>query len=431
MSRNDASTYRLTTLPNGLRVATESLPGKHTIALAISVDVGARYEDASENGLSHFLEHMAFKGTKTRNARQIAEIFEDVGASINAFTSNEQTVYYARFLPKDLTLAVEIFADILQHSTFAEDELERERGVILQEIAMHHDQPEDLVFDHFHATIYPDQPLGRTILGTPDRISAFTADDLRAYMGKHYVPSRMVISAAGKVDHDELVDLVKCLFTYTDPGQPQRPPASQHIGGDYRQDADFEQMHLLLGFKGIPFHHPDYYTAQVMATALGGGMSSRLFQEVRERRGLAYSVYSFLSSYEDNGIFGVYAAAAESSAAELTPVMCGEILRMAEEGISEEELQRAKNQHIAGLQMVRESVSSVAEWLGRHLLVYGEYRPAEVLQKGYESVTLEDVQRVLREMLSAAPVTVAALGPQQGLAEYDCIRDLFTSYQSA
>lgn len=423
---SSASGYRLTTLPNGLRVATDKLFGTHTIALAISVDVGARYEEAQENGLSHFLEHMAFKGTKTRNARQIAEIFEDVGASINAFTSNEQTVYYARFLPKDLPMVVEVFADILQNSIFSDEELERERGVILQEIAMHQDAPEDLVFDHFHATIYPNQPLGRTILGTPNRIESFSADDLRAYMAKHYVPARMVISAAGNIEHDTLVALIGEHFHYTHSGSPLRPPKARYHGGDFRKEADFEQLHLLLGFPGMAFTHKDYFAAQIMATALGGGMSSRLFQEVREKRGLAYSVYAFLSSYEDNGIFGMYAAASETSAKELAPVMCEEVLRMAEEGISEAELERAKNQHIAGLQMVRESVSSVAEWIGRHLLCYREYRTAEMLEAGYEAVTREDVRCCLQQMLASGPLTLAALGPQGELAAYPEISTLFS-----
>lgn len=418
-------TYRLTTLKNGLRVASEWLPGAHTVALAVSVNVGARYEEASENGLSHFLEHMAFKGTKTRSARELAEVFEDVGASVNAFTSNEQTVYYTRFLPKDLPLAVDVLADILQHSTFIDEELERERGVILQEIAMHQDAPDDLVFDHFQQTLFSGQPLGRSILGTPEHISSYSADDMRRYMAQHYQPARMVISAAGNIDHLQLVELVEKYFHYQQPGEDMRPPVAKYIGGDMRQPADFEQMHLVVGFPGLSFSHPDYFAMQVMATALGGGMSSRLFQEVREKRGLAYSVYAFLSSYEDVGVFGLYAAAAESSAPELLPVMCDEVLKMAEEGITEAELVRARNQHIAGLQMARESVSSVAEWIGRHLLCYGEYRDTDALIAAYEQVTAEDVRRVLRAALSSGPMTLAALGPQNGLPAYEDIRTRF------
>lgn len=423
--------YRETRLPNGLRIASESLAGTHTVALAVSVDVGARYETQEENGLSHFLEHMAFKGTKTRTAQQIAETFDDIGANLNAFTSSEQTVYYARLLPEDLPLAVEVLADILQNSLFAQEELERERNVILQEIAMHQDTPEDLVFDYFHETVYPSQPLGRSILGTPERISRVTAEELRSYMAKHYHPRRMVVSAVGVVDHDALVQCVEQYFIYTDTGKGEVSPAANYIGGDCRVPADFEQMHLLMGFPGPCFTDPDYYAAQIMATILGGGMSSRLFQEVREKRGLAYSVYSFLSAYSDNGMFGVYAAAAEQSAGDLAPVLCDEILRLAEHGVSAAELQRAKRQHIAGLQMVRESVSSVAEWIGRHLLCYGEYRRVEDLAARYEAVTAEDVARILKRLLAEGPVSITALGPQQGLAGYEAISNRFKVAQDA
>jgi predicted Zn-dependent peptidase len=423
--------YEETRLPNGLRVATESMPHAHSIALAISVDVGARYEQSRENGLSHFLEHMAFKGTSTRNARAIAEAFDDVGASLNAYTSSEHTVYYARVLPKDLPQAVEILADILQHSTFSEEELERERNVILQEIAMHHDAPEDLVFDLFHEAVYPNQPVGRSILGTPELVELFSSDSLRRYMSKHYSPSRMVVSAAGAVDHGELAELVSKHFEYDKPGEVLKPEPAVYKGGDRRQSDDFEQMHLVLGLPGLSYNDPDYYAAQVMATALGGGISSRLFQEVREHRGLAYNVYAFLSSYKDGGIFGMYAAASEKSAKELAPVLCDEVLRMADSGISSAELERARNQHTAGLLMMRESVSSVAEWIGRHLLCYGEYRDTAALCAGYEKVNREDITRVLRRLVSAGDLTVTALGPQKGLARYEQLNDRFKHTRAA
>lgn len=425
------SGYEETRLPNGLRIATETMPGAHTIALAISVDVGSRHEQSRENGLSHFLEHMAFKGTATRNAQQIAEAFDDVGASLNAYTSSEHTVYYARFLPKDLPLAVEILADILQHSTFEQEELERERNVILQEIAMHHDAPEDLVFDHFHARVYPDQPVGRSILGTPELVESFTADSLRRYMGKHYCPARMIVTAAGNIDHGHLVELVGNLFDYESPGEALLPETASYVGGDCRKPADYEQMHLVLGLPGLSYTDPDYYAAQIMATALGGGMSSRLFQQVREKRGLAYNVYAFLSSYKDGGIFGMYAAAGEKSAAELAPVLCDEVLRMAEDGISSAELERARNQHMAGLQMLRENVSSVAEWIGRHLLSYGEYYNTERLCDEYEKITREDVTRVLRRLVAGGDLTCTALGPHKGLVAYDELNRRFRDLRHA
>jgi predicted Zn-dependent peptidase len=326
---------------------------------------------------------------------------------------------------------VEVLADILQHSVFSEEELERERNVILQEIAMHHDAPEDLVFDLFHAAVYPNQPVGRSILGTPELVELFSSDSLRRYMGKHYCPARMVISAAGCVDHGELAALVGEHFDYEQPGEVLVPEQAVYVGGDYRKTVDFEQMHLVLGLPGLAYNDPDYYAAQVMATALGGGMSSRLFQEVREHRGLAYNVYAFLSSYKDGGIFGMYAAASEKSAKELAPVLCDEILRMAEDGISSNELQRAINQHTAGLLMLRENVSSVAEWIGRHLLCYGDYRDAPQLCREYEQVSREDVVRVLRRLINDGDLTCTALGPQKGLVGYDDLNVRFKHAKAA
>ncbi|MCH2546647.1 MAG: insulinase family protein [Alphaproteobacteria bacterium] len=423
--------YEETRLPNGLRVATEAMPGAHSIALAISVDVGSRYEQSRENGLSHFLEHMAFKGTAKRNAREIAEAFDDVGASLNAYTSSEHTVYYARVLPKDLRLAVEVLSDILQHSTFSEEELERERNVILQEIAMHHDAPEDMVFDLFHEAVYPDQPVGRSILGTPELVECFTSDSLRRYMGKHYNPARMVISAAGAVDHGELASLIQEHFDYPSAGIVLAPEKALYVGGDKRKNDDFEQMHLVLGLPGLAYDDPEYYAAQLMATALGGGMSSRLFQEVREHRGLAYNVYAFLSSYKDGGIFGMYAAASEKSAKDLAPVLCDEVLRMAEDGVSSAELERARNQHTAGLLMLRENVSSVAEWIARHLLCYNKYRNTAELCAEYDKVTREDVSHVLRRLISEGELTCTALGPQKGLPHYDTLNARFSHARAA
>lgn len=414
--------FQETALKNGMRIATESLLGARSVALAVSVDVGARYESAEESGRSHFLEHMAFKGTKRHSARAIAESFDAIGASINAYTSSEQTVYYVRLLPQDLPLAVEMLADILQNSVFDPEELERERNVILQEIAMHQDAPEDLVFDYFHERVYPDQSLGRSILGTPPLIAHVTRDDLVGYMQKHYTPARMVVSAAGVVDHAELVKLIEKHFIYPTSPKAEKPLPAKYVGGDIRKAGDFEQMHLIVGLPGMAYSDPDYYACQIMTTVLGGGMSSRLFQEVREKRGLAYSVYGFMSSYADSGMFGMYAAANEQSAAELGPVLCDELMKLADEGIEEKELQRAVRQHTAGLQMMRENVSSVAEWIGRHLLVYGRYIDADELAGCYESITCDAVQRAAQRLIGSGPLTVAVLGPQKGLAEYETLQ---------
>lgn len=413
--------YRMTTLPNGLRIATETLPGALTVAIAVSVDVGSRDEKKSENGLSHFLEHMAFKGTARRSAREIAEAFDNVGANLNAYTSIEQTVYYARLLPQDLSLAVEVLGDILLHSSFDEEEMARERQVILQEIAMHQDTPDDLVFDLFNETMFFKQSLGRSILGPKEQVAAYGREDLLQYMHTHYHPSSIVISAAGAVVHEAFVAMVEAHFRYG-AAKPKLPrEAGIYRGGEKRVTRDLEQLHFVLGFEGISYHDPDYYAAQMMSTALGGGMSSRLFQEVREKRGLVYSVYSFISSFDDAGTFGVYAGLGPEQVPELVPVLCDELQRMAEHGISEEELQRALNQHTAGLVMARESVTSVAEWIGRHLLLYGEYQTLDKLTDRYKAVTSDDVQRVLKRILSGGAPTLTVLGPHKKVEPYEKI----------
>lgn len=410
--------YQLTTLDSGLRIATETIPHVETVAVAVSVDVGARYETPEENGLAHMLEHMAFKGTQRRDARAIAEIFDDIGGQGNAYTSAEQTVYYAKVLKEELTTAVDILGDILLHSTFDEGELERERGVILQEIAMHHDSPDDLVFDLFQETAFPDQPIGRSILGTPENIARFTRNDMQSWMDRFYHPQKIVVTAAGNLSHDELVALTKEHLDFaTRPLHAPATPARYH-GGDKRITRDLEQLHLLIGWECGSVHHPDYYALQLLSIILGGGMSSRLFQEVREKRGLAYHVQSMVSACDDSGVFSLYAATSEEHTQELVPVLCGEVLRLAD-SVTELELERAKRQHRASLLMAKENTSSVTEWMGRHLLVFGEYKTAETLTRIINAITLDDIRRLARQFASDSRLSVTALGPQQGLESFD------------
>lgn len=411
-------TYQLTTLPNGLRVASESLPGVETATVAVTADAGARNEALGEGGLSHLLEHMAFKGTTRRTARQIAEEFDDIGGNLNAYTSLENTVYYGKVMAHHVDLAVDILGDILQHSLFSEEELTREKSVILQEIAMHHDTPEDLVFDHFHNAAYPDQALGRSILGTGESVAAATREQVAGYMQRHYQPSQMIISAAGAVDHDFLVREVEKHFAPTRSAASQKMEKGVYRGGDVRTERDLEQLHFMMGLEGVSTHDPDYYALQVLSIILGGGMSSRLFQEVREGRGLAYTVQAFVSSYKDTGLLGIYAATAEESAVELVPVLCDEIRKMTKQ-VGDAELKRGKNQYIAGVVMSRESTSSVAEWIGRHLLVYGRYKTAQQIIAAVDALTAEDICRVATRLLKASTVTVAALGPLGALEPYE------------
>ncbi len=397
--------YHLTTLNNGLRVATEFLPSVETVSLAVSVGVGARYEHESENGISHLLEHMAFKGTKTRSAKDIAEAFDNIGGQLNAYTSMELTVYYAKVLKQDVAFATEILADIMQNSTFAEDELAKEKEVIIQEIAMHQDSPEDLAVDCFDDKAFPGQPLGRSILGTPERVAAYCRDDVIGYMARHYVPTNMVVSAAGNIDHHKFVSMVERYFTM--PAAPAAPvaPVAVYGGGECRVVTDHEQVHVALGFPAVSMHDARYYALQLYAGILGGGMSSRLFQEVREKRGLAYSVYAMGNAYADVGVLGIYAATSPDKAEELARILGSEVARM-EHGVTDAELTRAKNQGKAELLMSREGSQTVAGWIGRHLLMYGEYKQLPDIVAKIDAVTREDIQALAMLIHSGNPTRI-------------------------
>lgn len=403
--------YALTTLTNGLRVATERDDNCHTAAFAIAVDVGARNETREQGGLSHMLEHMAFKGTARMNAKQIAEAFDLMGGNVNAYTSHEHTVYYAKVLREYADDALSLLCDIVAESVFDQEELERERQVILQEIAMHHDTPDDLVFDLYQEKAFGDTPLGRGILGLPERVSHFSREDLIGYTRAHYQPERMVISGAGAVDHAAATKIVDRFFGARQGGAAK--PAMEHAlyaGGEKTLEKDVEQVQLALGFNGVSTLHPDFYAAQVFATILGGGMSSRLFQEIRERRGLAYSVSAWATGYQDIGLVGMYAGTTVEHLPELTAGL-KEVLASCRTGVSDEELLRAKNQLKANLVMTRESSGSIAEWIARHLLVYGRYRGAEELIGIIERVNADDVSRIAEGALATAVPVVAALGP--------------------
>ena len=408
--------YQLTTLPNGLRVASEFLPGCESVAVAVTCGVGARYEGENENGISHLLEHMAFKGTTTRSARDIAEAFDNVGGQINAYTSMELTVYYAKVLKNDVRLAVDILGDIMQNSAFAEDELVREKDVVIQEIAMHYDTPDDLIMDYFDETAFPAQPLGRSILSSEARVASYSRDDLMRYMDSHYRPTRIILSAAGNIEHAAFVKLAEEYFAL-----PKRPagPAfdiAHYGGGDSRITRDLEQMHLIFGLPTVTMHDPEYYTLQLYASILGGGMSSRLFQEVREKRGLAYTVYASGSAYEDCGVMSVVAAASPERAGELSSVLCEQIALMGKD-ISDEELTRAKNQHKAELLMAREAPQTVANWIGRHLIMFGEYRQASDITKRIDAISKEQVIK-LGQHIAGGTLTIAALGDISGVLPY-------------
>ena len=418
--------YQITTLENGLRVASEVMPSMETVSVAVAVGTGARDEDESENGISHVLEHMAFKGTTTRSAKDIAEQFDDIGGQSNAYTSMETTVYYAKVMKENLGSAVDILGDILTNSVMDKAELAREQQVILQEIAMQQDTPDDLVFDMYTLAAYPGQPLGRSILGTPERVNGFSSEDIFAYMRKHYVPENMVVTAAGNLQHATFVELVSQQFAGMKKNAAVETPKATYEGGEIRKEDDLEQLHLVLGCEGISYHDKDYYTGQLLSTILGGGMSSRLFQEIREKRGLVYHVSSSLSSYQETGLFSIYAGLSGDKAEEFLPVACDELKKSCS-GVTSEELNRAKNQFRAGLLMARENSSSVAEWMSRHLLIYGKYKLPDDIIKAVNAVTLEDIKRVANKLFGQNKITLAALGPTGQVASLAHLQERFAS----
>ena len=416
-------TTQLSTLANGLRIATDRIDTVDTVSLGIWVDVGTRHEQADINGVAHFLEHMAFKGTARRSALTIAEEIEAVGGHLNAYTSRESTAYYAKVLKEDVQLALDILSDILQNSTFQPEEIERERAVILQEIGQANDTPDDIVFDHFQECAYPDQAMGRPVLGSPEIIRKIERETVIGYLRKHYGAQRMVLAAAGHVDHERLAELADNLLGGLPAERPATTEPAYYAGGDRREQRDLEQLHLVLGFPGVVLGDPDYYAASVLSTALGGGMSSRLFQEIREKRGLVYTIHSFVHGYSDGGLFGIYGGSGVAEAAELVPAICDEVIRI-EDGLTPAELNRAKTQMKAGLLMSLESSSARCEQLAQHLLIHGKpFDPLDIVGR-IEMVDDAAIRRVVARWRSAPP-TLAALGPLSGLEEFDSIRDRF------
>jgi predicted Zn-dependent peptidase len=415
------SNVKVTTLSNGLRVAVDAMPEVESASLGIWVACGTRHESAELNGMAHMLEHMAFKGTKTRSARVIAEEIENVGGSLNAYTGREITAYHASVLKEDVGLGVEMVSDILRNSVFDPDELQRERGVILQEIGQALDTPDDLIFDQFQEIALPDQPLGRPVLGTADSVETIGRDDLFAFLARHYTASNMVMSAAGRVEHDQIVELAEKHF-----GTVPRTPANAHVpepinyvGGDGRESRVLEQAHLVLGCQGIGYRDPDYYATVIYSTLFGGGMSSRLFQRIREERGLVYGINCFNAAYADGGLFGIYAGTGEDDLAELVPAVCEEFAIVADT-LTEQELVRARNQIKAGTLMALESSGARCEQAARHLLIHNRPIPYEEVVARIEAVDQDAVRRVARRLLKSR-LTVAALGPIDDLESIEKI----------
>tara|TARA_R110000868_G_scaffold218576_1_gene469066 strand:- start:228421 stop:229641 length:1221 start_codon:yes stop_codon:yes gene_type:complete len=405
------SSYQETRLDNGFIIASECMPWVESASVGIYVRTGSRAETEQNNGVAHFLEHMAFKGTHKRSSEDIAREVEDVGGNINAYTSRETTAYHLKVLKEDLPLAVDILGDILQNSTFLEEEIERERQVILQELSETLDSPDEIVFENLQEITYPNHPMGRSILGTAKTVKSITVQDLRDFMDKHYTANNMVLSAVGNIQHEELVALGKKYFSNLKVAPKTEYIAPVYTGTDKIVKKKLEQVHIVMSYDGIPITHDAYFAANIWVSVLGGGMASRLFQEVREKRGLAYNIYSYLSNHSDCGTFGVYAGTGKESVQELLSVIDQEIARSLTD-ISEAELKRAKAQLIAGVRMSQESTDSRMGRIARNLFIYNRFVPLDEVIAGVENVTVEDVQNAGKILTNKATRALSILGPQ-------------------
>lgn len=402
---------QITTLANGLHIVTERMPHVETATLGVWVDMGSRFETSEQNGISHLFEHMAFKGTKKRTAQAIVEAIEDVGGWLNAYTSRETTAYFAKILKEQIPIAIEVIADILLNSSFPQNELDKEKEVVVQEIMQNQDTPDDLVFDYFQKTAYPDHALGMPILGTIETVRKIKRDDLLTVMRQNYQANRMVFSVAGNVEHEKIVRLVQEHFAGLTEGNTAKLVQPSYCGGCCFEKRPIEQVNLVIGFKGVSCIEDDYYTASVLSTAFGGGMSSRLFQEVREKRGLVYSVFSNVSALKDSGLFSIYAGCGTEELAELLTVVKNEILKI-EQGFEEKEIARAKAQIKSSILMSLESTSSRCEQIARQLVVFGKVIDPQELVAKISAVDNTALKSLFAKIFSSPP-TIAMISPKE------------------
>jgi predicted Zn-dependent peptidase len=397
-------------------------------ALGVWVSTGSRNERPSEMGLSHMLEHMAFKGTTTRNARQIAEEIEAVGGYLNAYTSREQTAFHARILKDDVGLALDLIADILVNPTFLAEELERERQVVLQELGQARDTPDDIIFDHLQEAAYPNQPLGWAVLGEEATVRAFTPAALRDYSGRRYRAEAMTLVSSGAVDHRKIVTMAEEKFARLAVGPSEPTAPGRYIGGDFRLEEDLEQAHIVYAFPGVASKDPDFYLAQIHATILGGGMSSRLFQEAREKRGLCYSIYAFANNFQDTGFTGIYAGTGEREAGELSAVIAGEMEAMTA-GVGDGELARAKAQLKSGLLMGLERPGTRAEQIAGQIFTLGHLQSVSEIVAQIDAVDADALRGYAARIMTAP--TIAAMGPVKKLERHDIFAARFASGRQA
>ena len=410
------------TLQNGFRIVTEHMPSLSSAAIGIWVGAGARHERPEENGIAHFLEHMAFKGTKRRSALQIAEAIEDVGGYINAYTSREVTAYYARVLQDDVALALDVVADILLNPVFDANEIEIERGVILQEIGQALDTPDDVIFDWLQERAFPEQPLGRTILGPSERVAQFKRQDLSSFVKSHYGPDQMILSAAGAVDHDEICRTAEKLFGHMVPRTSPAIIPARFGGGEIRENKSLEQAHFALAFESPGYRDDRIYTSQIYASVLGGGMSSRLFQEIRENRGLCYSIFAQAGAYADTGLTTIYAGTSAEQLHDLATLTIDEMKRTVGT-LTTEEVARARIQMKAGLLMGLESPSSRAERLARLVQIWDRVPTLGETVERIDAVNSEMVRDFAEHIATQAPAALALYGPVDGAPALETLQE--------
>lgn len=416
LSPRDRAVIRRSEHDTGMRLVTERMPWVRSVSLGIWVTTGSRDEPDRIAGASHFLEHLLFKGTKTRSARDIAEAFDAVGGDLNAFTAKEHTAFYARVQDRDLPMAVAHLSDMLQHSAIKAADLEAERTVILEEINLHEDAPDELVHDLFMENLWPGEPLGRPVLGTVDTISAMSRDQVRRFWRRHYVPGNFVVAAAGNLDHDQLEELIAKAMNTTARGEVRGTIVAAHgepprpIGGAHIRRRSTEQAHICIGTGGLARNDPDRFAMGVVNDALGGGMSSRLFQEIREKRGLVYSVFSYHTMFAQTGAFVIYAGTAPTRAKEVLGLISRELESVAEKGLTDEELDRAKNHMKGSMVLSLEETTARMSRLAKSEIAHGEVITLDEVLERIDAVTADGARRIAEDVLSRSR-SLTVVGP--------------------
>jgi len=403
-----------TTFDNGLRVVTQQVPGMHTVSIGVWVSNGARCEQSVEQGVAHFIEHLLFKGTKRRTARQITREIDSLGGILNAFTSYEYVCYYAKALAKTLPQVVDILSDMFLHSTFPADEIEKERKVVLQEIKMRDDAPEESIHDRLHQSFWKGHPLGHPILGTEETISNMSRDAILDFRSHWYRPSEIIIAAAGGVEHQALVALLHESFSCLEPGESRRvvKPQTRLASGRVLElcERDLEQTLICLGTEGLPTNSPDRYSLMILNAILGGGMSSRLFEEIREKRGLAYSVYSYVSSFADAGSMAIYAGSERERSCEAVKIILEEMARLRDELVPRDELEAAREQIKGKILMSLESSDSYMSRLARSYLNFSRYQPLDEVMAGFDAVTAADLGQLATRLFRDETLNIQIMG---------------------